>query len=203
MGAQPEWGATTPGCAESYPLRLRPHPQVVLRLGYTTYQNPAIRIDPALHLPLAPWWKRLLAIIIDGLILGVPVFIFLLIIGASANNTTTTTTNNQSVSSAPLVGFFVLILLASIPGLIYYGLMNGSKRGQTVGKMAMGIAVRDARTGGPIGVGRGFGRFAIMQVFYFLLFIPYLIDNLSPLWDVRRQAWHDKVVHSVVVETRA
>ena len=29
------------------------------------------------------------------------------------------------------------------------------------------------------------------------------LDNLSPLWDARRQAWHDKVVHSVVVDRNA
>ena len=41
---------------------------------------------------------------------------------------------------------------------------------------------------------------AITVVFYIVLLIPYIIDNLSPLWDTRRQAWHDKVVHSVVVD---
>ena len=96
----------------------------------------------------------------------------------------------------------MLFVLASIPFMLYYGIMNGSKRGQTVGKMALGIAVRDARTGGPIGFWRGVGRYAITVVFYVVFLIPYLIDNLSPLWDGRRQAWHDHVVHSVVVERK-
>jgi uncharacterized RDD family membrane protein YckC len=86
--------------------------------------------------------------------------------------------------------------------MLYYGIMNGSKRGQTLGKMAMGIAVRDARTGGPIGFWRGVGRFAISSLFDILLVVPYVIDNLSPLWANRRQTWHDKVVHSVVVDLR-
>ncbi len=38
-----------------------------------------------------------------------------------------------------------------LPLALYYGIMNGSRRGQTVGKMALGIAVRDARTGQRIG----------------------------------------------------
>jgi serine/threonine-protein kinase len=168
-----------------------------------TYQYPNARIDAVLHQSLSPWWKRLLAIIIDGFVIGIPVFIILGIIGASSHNNTSTTTNTQSGSAGvAFLGLFVIVLLATIPGVFYYGLMNGSKRGQTVGKMALGIAVRDARTGGPIGVGRGMGRFLIMQLFYVLLVIPYVIDNLSPLWDARRQAWHDKVVNSVVVETR-
>lgn len=33
----------------------------------------------------------------------------------------------------------------------YYGLLNGGERGQTVGKMALGIQVRDALSGGQIG----------------------------------------------------
>jgi hypothetical protein len=66
--------------------------------------------------------------------------------------------------------------------------------------MALGIVVRDARTGGPLGVWRGIGRYAITMLFYVVLLVPFVIDNLSPLWDRRRQAWHDHVVHSVVVE---
>ena len=80
--------------------------------------------------------------------------------------------------------------------------MNGSRRGQTVGKIALGIAVRDARTGGPIGFWRALGRNAITVVFRLLLYIPYILDSLAPLWDARRQAWHDKVVHSVVVDLK-
>jgi uncharacterized RDD family membrane protein YckC len=66
--------------------------------------------------------------------------------------------------------------------------------------MALNIAVRDAHTGGPIGFWRAVGRYLITCVFYIVLVIPYLIDNLSPLWDGRRQAWHDHVVRSVVVD---
>ncbi len=173
-------------------------------MGPAAYQNPNARIDPIVGLSLSPWWKRLIAIIIDGFILGIPIFIILGIIGAATGNRNDNTTTNQPASAgAVIVGLIFLIVLASIPGLLYYGFMNGSKRGQTVGKMALGIAVRDARTGGPIGVGRGMGRFAMMQLFYVLLVIPYVLDNLSPLWDARRQAWHDKVVRSVVVETRS
>jgi uncharacterized RDD family membrane protein YckC len=171
------------------------------------YQNPNARIDSVIRLSLSPWWKRLIAITIDGFLLGIPIFIILAVIGAAVSNNnanTTNTTNTQPTQAgAAILGFIFLIVLASIPGLFYYGFMNGSRRGQTVGKMALGIAVRDARTGGPIGFGRGMGRFAMMQLFYVLLLIPYVLDNLSPLWDARRQAWHDKVVHSVVVETRS
>jgi uncharacterized RDD family membrane protein YckC len=133
--------------------------------------------------------------------LGVAVFIFFAVIGAATSNSNPSTTNNHPLTPGQaVVGFFVLFVLAAIPFSLYYGIMNGSKRGQTLGKMALGIAVRDARTGGPIGFWRGIGRYAITIVFYVVLVIPYIIDSLSPLWDSRRQAWHDHVVHSVVVE---
>jgi uncharacterized RDD family membrane protein YckC len=201
--ATPQWPGTISSAPPSYPVGYGPPPG--MGPPSAVYQNPNARIDPVVHLALSPWWKRLLAIILDGFVLAIPIFIVFAIIGAALgpSDSTSTTTNTQPAAAGAVIGgLFFFFIVALIPGVIYYGLMNGSKRGQTVGKMALGIAVRDARTGGPIGVGRGMGRFLMMQLFYILLLIPYILDNLSPLWDARRQAWHDKVVSSVVVETR-
>jgi uncharacterized RDD family membrane protein YckC len=157
-----------------------------------------------LHLALAPWWKRLVALIIDSSILGAGYFVLLAIIGIIADNAQngTSTTTNQASAGAVVIGIIVVSVLGSIPNALYFGIMNGSARGQTLGKMALGIAVRDARTGQGIGFWRGVGRFLMTVVFELLLYVPYLIDSLSPLWDQRRQSWHDKVVHSVVVDLR-
>jgi len=165
-------------------------------------------VDPVIHLPLAPWWKRLVALIIDGLILGLGYFMLFFVIGIIADlargHTTPAATTPTTTSSGSFIflGFIILWLLASVPSAIYYAVMNGSRRGQTVGKMALSIAVRDARTGAKIGFWRAFGRFAITIVFTFVIYIPYLLDSLAPLWDKRRQSWHDKVAHSVVVDLK-
>ena len=66
--------------------------------------------------------------------------------------------------------------------------------------MLMRIQVRDIETGGPIGFGRGLGRQLILYVFAVACVLPLLLDYLSPLWDQKRQAWHDKLVRSVVVD---
>jgi len=171
-------------------------------MGALSNQDPRVRVDGVLHVALAPWWKRFLALLIDSMALSVPVFIFFAVLGAVTSNSNASTANSPLTPGQAAIGFFVLFILASIPFSLYYGIMNGSKRGQTLGKMALGIAVRDARTGGPIGFWRAVGRYYITIVFYVVLVIPFIIDNLSPLWDSRRQAWHDHVAHSVVVERK-
>ena len=128
--------------------------------------NPGVRLDEVLHFSLAPWWKRFLAWLIDSMILGVAFFIILVVIAAASQGSNTSTTNSQPLTPGQaIVGFTFLFIVASIPLLLYYGIMNGSKRGQTLGKMALSIVVRDARTGGPIGFWRGVGRYAITIVF--------------------------------------
>jgi len=88
-------------------------------------------------------------------------------------------------------------------GLVYYGVLNGGRGGQTLGKMALGIQVRDARTGGPLGVARGLVRYLAYAALFFACVIPGVANVLSPLWDDHRQAWHDHAVGSLVIESRA
>jgi uncharacterized RDD family membrane protein YckC len=168
---------------------------------WSGYQDSST-VDPVLGLRLAPWWKRLVAIIIDNIILGLGLFLLLLVLGIAANASHTHSSSTSSHGAVVLAGLLVLWLIASIPAGLYFAIMNGSRRGQTVGKLALSIAVRDARTGAPVGFWRALGRFLITLVFALLFYLPYLIDSLAPLWDKRRQAWHDKVAHSVVVDLK-
>jgi uncharacterized RDD family membrane protein YckC len=175
--------------------------------GTTGWAQPVVGdVDPVLGLRLAPWWKRLIAILIDNLILGLGVFLIVLIIGIAAHGSngqnSGTSSSSNTHGAALLAGLVILWVLVSIPIGLYFAIMNGARRGQTVGKMALSIAVRDARTGGKVGFWRGFGRFMITVVFSILLYIPYLIDSLSPLWDKRNQSWHDKITHTIVVDLK-
>ena len=152
---------------------------------------------------LAPWWKRFVAIIIDGCVLGAFYFIVLIVVGVIVSGQNGTTTTSSTGPAQVALGVVVLVILASIPNALYFGLMNGSRRGQTLGKMALSIAVRDAQTNERIGLARGIGRSLMVVVFgVAAAFVPFIVDALSPLWDQKRQAWHDKVVGSVVVDLR-
>jgi uncharacterized RDD family membrane protein YckC len=145
----------------------------------------------------ADWWRRVVAILLDGVLVGVPLFIVGLVTGLIK-------TNNVSGTSGTFVGFRAgpgWLALSLIVPLLYYGILEGGPRGASVGKMAMHIRVQDADTGGPIGFGKALGRRFVYEILWYLLFLPGLINALSPLWDSRRQAWHDKAVNSVVVNT--
>jgi uncharacterized RDD family membrane protein YckC len=92
------------------------------------------------------------------------------------------------------------VIISFVGCLAYYVVMEGGPTAATVGKMAMHITVRDASTWTPIGYGRALGRRLLGMVLWLLLLVPGLLDLLSPLWDGRRQTWHDKAVNSVVVD---
>jgi uncharacterized RDD family membrane protein YckC len=153
--------------------------------------------------PLADWWQRLVAIIIDWLIIGIPhIVVTLIVVGSSGSGILAG--NWQS-------GVILTGIAFAIVGLAYFALLNGDRRGQTVGQMALGIAVRDEATGGDIGSQRAGLRILVLYPGVVIGWIPIvgalagiwtLIAGLSPLWDERRQGFHDKAAHTDVIKVR-
>ena len=137
--------------------------------------------------PLANWWPRVGALLLDGLILLIPSIILSIIL--SPINTAAIPRLSSSVA------WFLI-------GAAYFGFLNGLGRGQTVGNMALGIAVRDANTGDEIGIGRGLLRFLVRNLLYVALIIPGLLSDLWPLWDAQHQTLADKACNSVMVRVR-
>jgi uncharacterized RDD family membrane protein YckC len=93
----------------------------------------------------------------------------------------------------------------------YFALLNGSEKGQTVGMMALGITVRDESTGGRIDPQRAGIRIFILYPGILIGWIPVLaqisglytiVVALSPLWDKKREGWHDKVAKTTVIKVR-
>lgn len=147
---------------------------------------------------LAEWWQRAVAIIIDVILLAIA---YRLLSAVFATSTGVVTTSHGT--SVVHTGHLVISELTELAlTLVYFGILDGSSNGQTVGKLVMGIATRDVTTGGPIGPARAALRRFVYLILFFLLFLPGLINVLSPLWDKRRQAWHDKIGSSDVVKVR-
>ena len=75
----------------------------------------------------------------------------------------------------------------------------------------LGIAVRDEATGGAIGPQRAAVRILVLEPGAILSWIPVLgllaglysiVAGLSPLWDSRKQGFHDKAAHTFVIKVR-
>ena len=106
------------------------------------------------------------------------------------------------------VWYAVAFALSLIIGTLYHVLFIGL-RGQTPGKMALGISVRRADRPGAPGVATAIKRYLLVIATGVLGLIPVvgslgglvtIIDLLFPLWDQKRQALHDKIGGTVVVK---
>jgi uncharacterized RDD family membrane protein YckC len=142
-----------------------------------SYQQPAYQ-PPAGDGPSGPrasFGRRLVAAIIDGILLGIVGLIFYAI--------------------SRTLGYVVQLLLT----VAYLTYLEGSPSGQTVGKKAMGIRVIDFRTGGSIGYGRAF----IRWIGRYVSAIACLLGYFWMLWDKEKQTWHDKFANDVVVPESA
>jgi uncharacterized RDD family membrane protein YckC len=140
---------------------------------------------------LASWFRRLAALLVDGVILGGVVVATLLLAGRSLDDLNETLWEGSSLA---VLALFVL------PEAIYDTAMIGA-RNQTFGKMLLRIAVVDADGRGGIGYSRAFTRWLSTAALWALWAVPGIVDHLWPLRDRRRQTFHDKFARSVVVRT--
>jgi uncharacterized RDD family membrane protein YckC len=159
--------------------------------------------------PLAEWWKRAVAAIIDGVIVGVPAqiiggLIFGGLFAVSAPSIDPVTGQVVGGSTGFFASFFAswgaFILTYWVITGAYYTFLHSS-RGQTVGKMILKLKVVDEATGSLIPIGRALIRWLIpIPLGFVTCGIVFLLDGLWPLWDVKRQALHDKIAKTLVVD---
>jgi uncharacterized RDD family membrane protein YckC len=145
---------------------------------------------------MAEWWRRLVAFGIDMLILGVPWAIIVSVVTSPSSTVNSSPTSTASFTT----GTWISLGVGFIVVLGYFAFLDGSPRGQTLGKRALSIAVRDLRSGGTIGAGKALGRRFFFFALYFAFVIPFFLNGLWPLWDPLRQAWHDKISTSCVIQ---
>ena len=157
--------------------------------------------------PLASWGKRVLAYLLDGIILSiilaflmpifVPEFTDLVDEFSTSLESGDQTAVNDFASS--IAGVSIKVGLLSWLVASVYAIAFWVTLAQTPGKMAVRISVRHADRPGPIDLPTAIKRRVIPLVGTFIGLLN-LVDLLWPLWDSRRQALHDKVANTLVTE---
>jgi uncharacterized RDD family membrane protein YckC len=114
--------------------------------------------------------------------------------------------------AAAIIDFLVILAVSSLLSFLhpaggafsilvywlYYWLFTGLK-GQTLGKMAVGIKVVNAAGAVP-----GLGRAALREIpGKIVSTIAIFIGFLWVIWDKQKQGWHDKIASTYVVNARA
>ncbi|MGW6198152.1 RDD family protein [Kribbella sp. NPDC055110] len=168
-------------------------------------QSGLVQIPGLGTVKVATLGSRALARIIDSVILGIVVFILAtLIVGGASKGLAD---SSPEESGAALGGFIgALFTVWWLTGLltIGYELLMTAFKGQTVGKMIMGIKVVKSADGQVPGIGPAFMRWLLPLIGAALCGIGALLVYLSPLFDSsgRLQGWHDKAANTLVIGLR-
>jgi uncharacterized RDD family membrane protein YckC len=196
----PQQGQQPPGYG--YPQQGVPPQQ-----GYGYPQQPGYPGGAAPR--VASMGRRFGARLIDGAIYGVVYTVLAIggIAGAvdSAKNCDPNAADYQTCLNNAGSDFFAkfgaVVGVLAVIGLLYEWLMVGLV-GRTLGKMAVGLHVVNAETGGKPGLGKSFIRWIIPVVGSVACGIGQLLVYLSPFWDKsgRQQGWHDKAASTMVVQ---
>jgi uncharacterized RDD family membrane protein YckC len=137
------------------------------------------------RLEYAGFWIRVVAIIIDSIVLGVVNWVLTFALLGSSFSLGDPTAFGTGLAMSYLISFV-------LQGL-YFTLMESSERQATLGKMAVGIKVGDER-GQRLTFPNALGRWASKILSALTLFIGYIMVG----FDTRKQGLHDKIANTVV-----
>jgi uncharacterized RDD family membrane protein YckC len=157
---------------------------------------------PAPGIRYAGFWIRVLATLIDAIIVSVPLLIVFFVVEGSTVSSYANCVNNAAATGTLVItcqgsfissiGYFELIGIAV--ELAYFVIL-WSRFGGTLGQRLLGLHVVDAATGQNIGIGRAIGRF----VGYVISGVALDIGLIWVAFDPRKQGWHDKIASTFVV----
>jgi uncharacterized RDD family membrane protein YckC len=156
------------------------------------------------NVAFAGFWLRLVAAIIDGVVLSIPLMpVFLLVfLGTFRNMQDVQSAHDPTALWAMLGPKILLVLIVSaIASWLYWGLLESSAWQATLGKKALGLIVTDlegrrvtfARASGRFWAGRGVSSIPYLGGTYFL------IDCVCAGFTARKQAIHDMIASCLVL----
>jgi uncharacterized RDD family membrane protein YckC len=151
----------------------------------------------------ATFGDRLVAIIIDGLIIGAGATAVGLVLGAlffSSNSLDLIKTGGEMSDVSILMAvitylFFMLMVL--VGGWLYFALQESSERMATIGKRAMGIVVTDLE-GNRITFARATGRYFGKILSQAIMYVGYIMAAFTE----RKQALHDMISNCLVMKDK-
>lgn len=146
---------------------------------------------------------RFVAIIIDGIIIGVVQSFIIVPILAVAGFSFASGIQNGDISEAEAVGMVATImatmgttiLIGAIIGILYYVFMETSKFQGTVGKIALGLKVTDLN-GEKLDFSKALIRNLGKIVSGMILYIGYIMAGFTE----KKQALHDMIASTLVVK---
>jgi uncharacterized RDD family membrane protein YckC len=182
------------GQAAATPPAAAPAGTVYAPPAQAAWQAPAARSAVA----YAGFWLRLVAAIIDGLILyfvGMILFLpFAASMGMGMRGMMTGRPPNLE-GLLPLIHAMIRItLLRTVLHWLYYSLLESSAWQATLGKKALGLEVTDL-DGNRISFGRATGRFFAKIISSIILFIGYIMAGFTE----KKQALHDILAGTLVI----
>ena len=130
------------------------------------------------------FWIRLVAYIIDAIILGI--FGAILSVPLGVNYSDVNSLNSAAARTSN--GIDLVLSLVYFVGLWTY-------MGGTIGQRIFGMRVVDAASGQPIGLGKAVVRWLGLLLSFFVCFIGVI----WVAFDARKQGWMDKIAGTVVV----
>jgi len=152
----------------------------------------------------AGFWLRLVAVIIDGIIIGVAQsFIIVPLLAAVgfgfASGAENMDFSDPEQSAGMIAGMAALMggywILAMCIQILYFSFMESSKSQATVGKMALGLIVTDLN-GGKLDFSKALVRNLCKIISNFTLLIGYIMAGFTE----KGQALHDMIASTLVVK---
>lgn len=141
------------------------------------------------NIEYAGFWLRFGAAIIDTILILVITFPLLIAIyGWDYFGT-----ENTGWIAGP-ADFLISWVLPAVATILFW-----MYRQATPGKMLLSVRIQDANTGAKLSLGQSVGRY----LGYFVSTIPLGLGLIWVAFDKKKQGWHDKLAHTVVVKTKS
>jgi uncharacterized RDD family membrane protein YckC len=177
-------------------------PVVAAPLAPTPGYSYAATMEPPAHIVYAGFWLRLVAYIIDGIIIDIAVFgvafvlgiVFGLAMGFTGHASDLHGADSSTASAVSAMLGAVIYILAIAAVWLYFALMESSAWQGTVGKKILGLKVTTME-GHRLGFGQATGRFFAKILSGLTLFIGYIMAGFT----ARKQALHDMIASTLVV----